>query len=255
MLYVEAIDILHKNSIRLTDIDRAERILTSFVEQFQNLYGLNRMTFNIHALLHLAEYVRKFGPLHNYSLFVFENFNGILNKCITGPNEPLMQIVIRLNCYFNIELKNEYRRTVNEFNSKTMFNVNTRRKCTNTNKRFKMFTYADKAYQSYTSYFINNVTICTADHSAKYQYNDSVIYMNRHFRRIVRILRDDKNDIHLLCETVNVRSFESIYNYYEILGYNEARLVKLDTVFTKCFVVDFEGRPALSHITNILIIN
>jgi len=52
----------------------AEQLLKNFNETFTILYGEENMSFNVHALLHLANDVRKHGPLDSFSVFRFENF-------------------------------------------------------------------------------------------------------------------------------------------------------------------------------------
>lgn len=53
------------------------------------------MTYNVHLLSHLVDCAKDYGPLWTFSLFVFEDINGVLKKHIKGPNEPLIQIANR----------------------------------------------------------------------------------------------------------------------------------------------------------------
>ena len=63
-----------------------------YVPRFQVLYGQRFMTCNIHLLLHLADNIKKFGPLWTMSCFPFENFNGILKSYVHGSRKPELQI-------------------------------------------------------------------------------------------------------------------------------------------------------------------
>ena len=80
-------DLLYKNFLLLSV---AIRILTSSVlchrlneyakqllivcgENMKTIYGTGIMVYNVHALIHLSDDVKKFGPLDNFSSFPFEN--------------------------------------------------------------------------------------------------------------------------------------------------------------------------------------
>ncbi|XP_034253671.1 uncharacterized protein LOC117652688 [Thrips palmi] len=68
--------LLNGSSISDADILRADELLCQFVQQFEVLYGVRNMSFNVHLLRHLAECVRNIGPLHSISCFMFEDLNG-----------------------------------------------------------------------------------------------------------------------------------------------------------------------------------
>jgi hypothetical protein len=61
-------------------IDFAEKLLVYFVETFEELYGAQFSSFNIHGLIHLADDYRKYGALDNCLCFPFENFMKFLKK-------------------------------------------------------------------------------------------------------------------------------------------------------------------------------
>lgn len=56
----------------------AETLLKKFAAQIPVLYRQAAMTFNIHQLLHLANTVRRMGPLWANSAFTFESGNSQL---------------------------------------------------------------------------------------------------------------------------------------------------------------------------------
>lgn len=70
-------------------------LLSQFVIEMQNLYGLDAMTFNVHQLLHLSKSVQKLGPLWAHSTFVFESGNGSLLKLISDANGVPLQVAER----------------------------------------------------------------------------------------------------------------------------------------------------------------
>lgn len=85
----------------------ADQILRLFVSDFAGLYGADMIVYNVHGLVHLAADVEKFGPLENYSAFVFESFLYKLKKLVRKPNQPLQQVVGRLSEKRNSTDKNE----------------------------------------------------------------------------------------------------------------------------------------------------
>lgn len=80
--------------MHLTDktIDKVEKQLIKFVQEFQKLFGKENMFFNIHVVIHLAECARNFGALWNSSLYPYENGNGMILRFRTGNNHPVVQI-------------------------------------------------------------------------------------------------------------------------------------------------------------------
>ncbi|XP_039439443.1 uncharacterized protein LOC120420472 isoform X2 [Culex pipiens pallens] len=80
-------------------IGECEAQLSQFVKQFEMFYGEQHMNYNVHLLLHLSNCVRNFGPLWAFSLFNFEDLNGVLKKFVKGPNSPILQVTMRCNLY------------------------------------------------------------------------------------------------------------------------------------------------------------
>ncbi|XP_049272028.1 uncharacterized protein LOC119395047 [Rhipicephalus sanguineus] len=78
----EGVYILLKNELTAQEIDKAEFLLTKFVSRCEALYGVSFMTYNVHALLHLASCARSLGPLWAHGAFVFEGGNGTIHRAI-----------------------------------------------------------------------------------------------------------------------------------------------------------------------------
>lgn len=55
-------------------VDFSEKILLYFVEKFEELYGAQFVSHNVHGLIHVVDDYRKFGSLDNCSCFPFENY-------------------------------------------------------------------------------------------------------------------------------------------------------------------------------------
>ncbi|OXA49484.1 hypothetical protein Fcan01_16016 [Folsomia candida] len=79
----------------VTDTEIPHTLLKKFCFSIPDLYGDRFCSFNAHLLLHAAECVQNWGPLWSYSLFQFENFNGVLTNSFCGTRQVGMQIVKR----------------------------------------------------------------------------------------------------------------------------------------------------------------
>jgi hypothetical protein len=71
--------------------------LIKFVSDTVILYGKESLVYNVHNLLHLAADVKKLGVLDNFSAFMFENKLGQLKKLVRKPQQPIQQVLKRLD--------------------------------------------------------------------------------------------------------------------------------------------------------------
>ena len=258
LLLVECLDILHSDKISLENLDLVEIKVKKFVRDFERLYGKENMVFNIHLLLHQVDAVRMFGPLHNFSLFVFENFNGILGNFLRGPNGPLIQLCLRQFLYFKIcynPSKSINPKTI-QYCKEVMQKGSTRHKTSNSSRKFERIVYNNKTFKSFKKFYVNFLTISTAEHCKKTKFNDSYIYYEKNFYRVEKILLDDNDFLYILGSPILVLRFERIPNYYQIDIIRETVIIKIVNRFKKCFFykVDIETE-ALSIIHNILTVD
>lgn len=77
---------LSQESITVQEIDEASRMLNRFADEFEDFYGKQYVTLNIHLLRHIADEVKFSGPLWAHSLFGFEAMNGVLVKAVHGTH-------------------------------------------------------------------------------------------------------------------------------------------------------------------------
>jgi hypothetical protein len=75
----------------------ANDLLRRFVVQSEQLYGKSFVSYNVHALLHVADDVNRFGPLDRYSAYRFENFYGHVFSLVKDSSRPLQQLVKRID--------------------------------------------------------------------------------------------------------------------------------------------------------------
>ena len=91
-----AIRILCSPDLHVESNDYARQLLVRFVSNAPVLYGEVFVTHNVHCLIHLADDVRRLGPILSFSAFPFESHIGKLTKLIRKSEKPLQQIAKRL---------------------------------------------------------------------------------------------------------------------------------------------------------------
>ena len=72
--------------------DFAGDLINHFLIEFEPLYGIDELIYNVHNLIHLADDVRRYGALDGVSAFPFENYMRKLKKATRKPQFVLKQI-------------------------------------------------------------------------------------------------------------------------------------------------------------------
>ena len=91
-----ALRILLNQSTDRSLIGMAGKLLDEFVSQCITLYGNQFLSYNIHALTHLAAEYVYFGSLDNVSAFPYESYLYHLKSLLRTPNKPLQQVARRI---------------------------------------------------------------------------------------------------------------------------------------------------------------
>ena len=78
-------------------INYAEELLKLFVQEMRKIYKDESAVYNVHNLVHLADDVRQFGCLDNFSCFPFENYLYQLKSMLHTSYRPLAQICRRFS--------------------------------------------------------------------------------------------------------------------------------------------------------------
>lgn len=84
----------------------AKTLFEKFVNDYKKIYGRCMTSHNIHQLLHIADYVLKFGALDHYSAFPFESKLGVLKNLISSGNNPLEQLANRIVEHIEADVHN-----------------------------------------------------------------------------------------------------------------------------------------------------
>lgn len=91
-LLVEAITTLLEEKITSYMLEIADELLIRYVSYYQEYFGEESMTYNIHLLLHLVKSVVNLSPLSEHNTFSFENENHHILKMKKSPNNVCIQI-------------------------------------------------------------------------------------------------------------------------------------------------------------------
>lgn len=94
-LFSAAVYILLQKTITREEVHRAEEMFRLFAKQHQELFGKESMVMVIHLVKHIAQCVRRLGPLWCHSAFPFERNNGCLLKLAVGTTDVLHQIATK----------------------------------------------------------------------------------------------------------------------------------------------------------------
>ncbi|CAD6227406.1 GSCOCG00011998001-RA-CDS [Cotesia congregata] len=86
---------LNSDSITLSELDRASMLLKEYVKLFEEFFGTEKMTSNIHSLTHLARCVMNWGPSWVHNAFIFEAWNRNIIESLSSPNAREDQIATR----------------------------------------------------------------------------------------------------------------------------------------------------------------
>lgn len=103
-MLVEGVSLLNSASISMSDLDRADKLLSQFCKDFQRLYGVRHMSLNIHYLRHLAQCVLETGNLFHTNCFRLEGLNGEYAALAHGTRHAISQITSLLGMLSDLPL-------------------------------------------------------------------------------------------------------------------------------------------------------
>ena len=93
LMFVRACCLLLSRILFKPNITTAERYLLMFCKMFQQLYGDEACTPNMHLHMHLATCLLDYGPVYSFWCFPFERFNGLLGAYHTNKKAIEVQIM------------------------------------------------------------------------------------------------------------------------------------------------------------------
>lgn len=87
---------LISNTNAQANADTADVLLERYVENFPAIYGEDRLSYNPHNLLHICEYVKRYGNVNVFSAYRNENYNHQIQSFVRKPTGILQQISNRI---------------------------------------------------------------------------------------------------------------------------------------------------------------
>lgn len=97
LLLVNGISQLNCRESELTEakIRRGGLLLNDFCSNVENLYDRQSCRFNVHLLRHFELFVKRYGPLHLFSMTIFESYNATLKGYVKSSFGVGKQIIKR----------------------------------------------------------------------------------------------------------------------------------------------------------------
>ena len=93
--FVQASRILCQMSLTREQIVLADAFLLQFCKRVEVLYGKPTITPNMHLHCHLKQSLFDYGPIHNFWLFSYERYNGILENFPSNNHSLEIQLMQR----------------------------------------------------------------------------------------------------------------------------------------------------------------
>ena len=93
--------LITKKTITLTEIEGLRTIVFRFLRLYYRLYGENQANTKLHTLVHLPALLEEYGPLSNYSSFVYESMIRRCKRFVANDNAKDMPANILRRFWMN----------------------------------------------------------------------------------------------------------------------------------------------------------
>lgn len=94
-LLSQAMYYLNNDAVSTQELDEAKRLLSQYVQTFQEYFGQENMSYNIHLMTHIAETANNWGPIWATDAYKFESWNRRIVAKVTSPHCRPEQIANR----------------------------------------------------------------------------------------------------------------------------------------------------------------
>ena len=98
-MFVEASMQLSQHPVSVDVLTSADTKLVQFCSTFEQLYGKQACTSNMHMHCHIMQCILNYGPASAFWLYPFERYNGIMQSFVGNWMMPEMQIMKRFTAY------------------------------------------------------------------------------------------------------------------------------------------------------------
>lgn len=101
------------------NIGAARLLINEFVEEYDDTIGKKHFTFYTHCLLHIPDYVEKYGALYSWSGYKYENNMRVIGRLLRRPHGHIKQFFNRIEelRYANELQSDDANRNKSKFNS------------------------------------------------------------------------------------------------------------------------------------------
>lgn len=201
-LLFEASYICNQDKIMYHDLDRVEKLIEKHLEYFQARHGISKMTYNMHLLTHMVEFVESWGPFWTHNATIFKSMYHRILQMITSANGVADQIAVRFlmnrfiqNCAYDKSVSLETRKAIAELLNVKIFDECINNDTVQNNIRFKNLGnetkqratdveiqilreagYECSTYSTYNQVLINGVEYRTSEFRSTTAFSNCTVY-------------------------------------------------------------------------------
>ncbi|XP_055524029.1 uncharacterized protein LOC129717849 isoform X1 [Wyeomyia smithii] len=220
MLFASTMFLLLEFNIQEHILSLCEKQLIKFV-YFEKLYGKPYMVYNVHISKHLVNAVRNLGALWNFSLFPYENDNGMLTAFHSSNNHPVLQVATK---FFLNKLVHHTQLPINspifEWTEKLWslqaksLKYDARLKTTIENNVTVADHMRETDFNDIGKCQYEGINICAKEICRKFAYDDSYVCLNGMFYHVERFLVDKKEKLYIIGTQMLVKKlFANMFLY------------------------------------------
>lgn len=272
-LLSDGIWIFLTTNITTNDYKKADSKLSQFVAEFEKLYGVANMVYNVHLISHLANCVMNCGPLWAYSNFNFEHNNGVLVSYVNGTTDVEKQVVSKY-LYQNLLVKSnqgkvlsyiEYISTlrkvknVREIGNVTLLNQPTLHNLSDEEKlvlRDQIVFNSTYAYE-YKKFILNNDIYYSSSYKRAEQTNDTRVKLNDGTYCQIDLILELDGVVYLLVTTFDTICNSTITGIHvnshlklcEISSINK-KCVPISNILKKCIFISTSNFIVITEFPN-----
>lgn len=162
LLFVRACSITSSRILTVEQVNSADLFLVQFCKQFQNLYGPESCTPNLHMHTHLKDCILDYGPLHSFWCYAFERYNGILGAIQTNGKaveSQLMRRFLREQQLYNLHLPDDedFLKLLPKASTSEQDNISFQSHCDSEDEVSRCFRLARVPIQSIASFALTSL--------------------------------------------------------------------------------------------------
>lgn len=268
-LLVAAIRIVLSEKIKFDELQTAGSLIVRYVVLYQEYFGKEAMTYNIHLLLHMKRSVLNLGPLRYHNTFIFKNENHFILQMQKSPNHIAVQIARRYLFQKSLPLlknKVEISESFLKFCSRNLtghlkytYEVEGciligkgKEYCLNPNEQ-KLLNKSKKC-KSFNRFIYNNTRYTSKSYRSCEKVNDSLVVLKNGMIGVIRNIcyfesNDTENKIYVFYEEiVKLRKFfyssknVTVHNVEECLVTEKLHLCEASMILQPCMITSIQNK-------------